>query len=204
MVKTSWNKLLDYYLDKYKTGDLSTSEEEQLKFLLHINYLLEYFRITHQYLDEDKIQKEVEFMYPAWTGYENEFWIFCNYEAYGNFLYAYKEAWSGFLKKCFGAKGRSLETKAKDPRIKAIKSKTGSMENLIIAFIENAVIEEVISEREKVVHINGSWRLDISERKKQDWSSLIEKIKNKIDETNKAVFDFHTHMSDLICEVSKI
>lgn len=200
-MEENWKRLIDYYFEKQKRKEISDKEKKCLKSLINIDTLLERFNIARQYLDKDKIQKEVEEMYPSRTGYENLSWILYHYEAYGNFLYSYQEAWGNFLREFFDINRRpELSQIADDPRLRfVINSEDEELASDVIrSFISNSKIRTIIDDRGESVHRYGEYRFAIQETATQSWKKLISKKDNLIEDASGTINEFNKKISRAI------
>ncbi|HDP69540.1 MAG TPA: hypothetical protein ENN38_01855 [Actinobacteria bacterium] len=205
MKKDPWKEILDYLLKKLKSREISESELKQLKFCIHIDELLEYLKIADRYLENSlEIQEKVEQIYPFWTGYENEYLIYYHYDAFANFLYAYKEAWANFLRELyFINKASNLKDVANSNQIKLVKQKTKSgqtMKGLIVSFLDDSLIKKVESDRTDTVHIYGENTLNCEETRTQNWGDLIKKTRKTMQSATNVLLTFNSEMSQLICK----
>lgn len=175
--------LFNYLIERQKLKKITSVEEKVLKLYLQISVLKQYFDIAANYCKADKIQKEVKELYPSWTGYENYYWYTYHYEAFGNALYSYTQAYKSifdFLKRkisCFPQDG----------------------EVYLNNFITDSTIDKILKDRHYSVHQFGQWRSELSsELGMQDWKSAETKIAHLIAKAHERLKIFDSKMIDFI------
>ena len=175
--------LFDHLLGKQKAKTITILENKVLKYCLQADVLLRYFKIAVNYCKKSKIQKEVEELYPAWTGYENYYWHTYHYEAFGSALYSYIQAYENML--------NLFEKKAIDfPQ----DGKT-----YLNDFLAYSPISKILRDRHDFVHQFGKWRAELfGELGTQDWESVEKKIATRLLKAYGLIKAFDTKMSDFI------
>lgn len=175
--------LFDYLLEKKKSKTINADEEKVLQLYLQIYLLNQYFNIAANYCKTEKIQKEVEELYPAWTGYENYYWYTYHYEAFGNALYSYSQMYKSIL----NLLSRKITNFPKD----------GSV--LLEEFLADKAINKILQDRHDSVHQFGQWRSDLSEELAlQNWQAAEKKIKVPLVEADEKIKIFDAKIISFI------
>lgn len=167
--------LFDFLLDKQKQKLITPVEEKVKKLYLQAYVLIQYFEISVNYSKTDKIQKEVEELYPAWTGYENYYWYTYHYEGFGNALYSYTQVYMSTL--------NLLRRKSKN------FPKNGEI--LLNELIANSTIDKILKDRHDSVHQFGLWRSELTDELGiQDWKTAEFKITTTLAKANELIKTF--------------
>lgn len=177
--------LLNFLLEKQKLKTITSVEKKVMDLYLQTDVLRQYFDIAINYCKTNKIQKEVEELHPAWTGYENYYWYTYHYDAFGNALYSYTQIYESILK---------LLTRKVDNFPQAGKT-------YLEEFLSDSLIDKIVKERHDSVHQFGKWRSELSdELGLQDWKSAETKIINSIAEAHEQLKLFDAKITNFISE----
>lgn len=153
--------LFEFLLGKQRLKTINPVEKRAMDLYLQTDLLKRYFDIAVNYCKASKVQKEVEELYPSWTGYENYYWYTYHYEAFGNALYSYTQAYESILN-FLTRKINNFPKEGKDHLYK---------------FIADSAIDKILTDRHDSVHQFGQWRSELSdELGMQDWKTAETKI----------------------------
>ena len=177
--------LFNFLLEKENQKTITSVQEKVLDLYLQIDVLRQYFDIVLNYCKTSKIQKEVEEMRPAWSGYENYYWYTYHYDTFGNALYSYAEIYKSIL----NLLAKNIHEFPNDGKI--------WLDN----FIADDLIEEMLDDRHDSVHQVGKWRSRISnELSLQDWKKAEEIIVVPLAKAHRRVIVFDKKITEFINE----
>lgn len=181
--------LFDYLLEKQKLKTISAVEDKVLKMYLQIYVLMQYFSIAINYCKTNKIQKEVQELYPAWTGYENYYWYTYHYEAFGNSLYSYTQVYKSIL--------NFLKRK--------VENFPDNGEQYLNGLVKDKTIDKILLDRHDSVHQFGKWRSELSDELGiQNWKLAETKIAIPIINAYKRIKIFDAKITDFINKQTQI
>ncbi len=142
---------------------MTDRDQRILDWYLQVDNLARYFTISNNYIDQADIRKQVQKVFPSWTGHEDYYWYCYHYEAFGNALYSYKEAWTGLLTELLHLTPNTPDNKFLKQAGFGGKEVSGrSIREIAKAFIVNPAIVKVLNDRHGSVHEFGVWRKSLA------------------------------------------
>jgi len=193
--------LFNFLREKQKKKVINSDEKKVMNLFLQTEVLRQYFPIAVNYCKTNKIQKEVEELFPSWDGSENYYWFTYHYDAFGNSVYSYKEAITNILKliSCQENAGTKDFLKSDFAQNSIIESQ--SLSSFLNDFIKDESIDKILKDRGNSVHEYGQWRSELAnELGMQDWKSAETKIINPISKAHERLKLFDAIIMNFINE----